>query len=438
MEDEPQLLKPAAKIENAFVRFLGFRYSDARKQEVEYHFLVKNIPDFRYFFFEHVSGRDGSFHPYDWKTFATSTDSWAKNENWKVKTRHHLPIGDYQFFIGFASANERMEFSNTVDNRIPIGTLTFDPDTNPIKESMDESVQPRSEEYKELLRIKEQFEPFRGMSFPLYISESLEPLAWPKTNKLIKNKAIIISIPKAGTYLAAELLTNIGIVSAGLHVSLIHLEDYRFYTYNDLANRDEVFRTIPLYMTSAIIQSGQFIVGHIPYSIEAENMLLNYRRIFVYRNLRDTIVTTYRGDTTDKRGTPEMRSILAIENQSKRMSKYLEIFGESLFKDIKDIAQWSKRDVFKLQFETLMGDFGKEKQHECMKDLCTYLGTETSPDDIANVLSRTIGKRTLTYSGNRSKVEDYWNEEVERWFRKLGGVELNKLLGYDREASPNP
>src|SRR5581483_9920851 len=139
-------------------------------------------------------------------------------------------------------------------------------------------------------------------------------------------------------------------------------------------------------------------------------------------------------DTTDKRGTPEMRSILAIENQSKRMSKYLEIFGESLFKDIKDIAQWSKRDVFKLQFETLMGDFGKEKQHECMKDLCTYLGTETSPDDIANVLSRTIGKRTLTYSGNRSKVEDYWNEEVERWFRKLGGVELNKLLGYDREA----
>ena len=49
---------------------------------------------------------------------------------------------------------------------------------------------------------------------------------------------------------------------------------------------------------------------------------------------------------------------------------------------------------------------------------------------MSSLIAQTFGTPTLTYSGQPTQWQSYWNTEVEQRFVKLGGVELNARLGY--------
>ena len=97
----------------------------------------------------------------------------------------------------------------------------------------------------------------------------------------------------------------------------------------------------------------------------------------------------------------------------------------------RDMIGWMEDpETLKLSFETIYGDYGKEEQYKTISKICSFLNIDAVNVDLDMVLGQTLGVETKTWSGSRSKIEMYWNDEIEAKFVALGGKEMNKVLGY--------
>jgi len=90
----------------------------------------------------------------------------------------------------------------------------------------------------------------------------------------------------------------------------------------------------------------------------------------------------------------------------------------------------NKPDVFTMSFEGLIGDMGSEKQIEVILQLCDFLSIQTERTTVERVLKESIGQPTQTWSGKRTEIDSFWNDEVESFFCNEGGAQINARLGY--------
>ena len=81
-----------------------------------------------------------------------------------------------------------------------------------------------------------------------------------------------------------------------------------------------------------------------------------------------------------------------------------------------------------VRFDELVGDAGANVQAGVAEAIAAHLGVQGV--DPATALRSCIGSPTLTYSGGRTHVNEFWSDEVEQLFQELGGGEINRLLGY--------
>ncbi len=277
-----------------------------------------------------------------------------------------------------------------------------------------------------------------GKRLPVYIGPDLSP-CFTIDQSPVPHKVFIITIPKSGTYLAAKLLENLGLINCDVHMATWNIQDNRFA--DEKAIRLEPWRfliEIPLASSAQLIRAGQFSFGHIPCSDADKMPLEDFRKIFTFRELRDVIISLIRflDSMEHKFKKPEVIKLGQKFKEApmgiNKFKFWFSIWGKEYESLIRNMLPWKDQgDVFQLKFETMMGDDGKEAQFALLKELCGFLDLTITDAEIDKAIKDSVGAHTLTYSGKRSSYSDWWNGELEDLFKQYGFKELNRLYGYD-------
>jgi hypothetical protein len=282
--------------------------------------------------------------------------------------------------------------------------------------------------------LHERLLPLVDSPLPFYLNAECRPCATLDRGST-PHRVIVLSIPKAGTYFLAELLREWGCAPTHLHLAHDSAWDYRQRTLEEI--RVDSFRyqvTIPLRQSVALIDRGQFAVGHLECTPEIRSALGGFRKIFIYRDLRDALISQMRFLVD----SPSTSSTLAAWKDAtapiERMAGFMRdhkhtIYMFSLFLEM---AGWlAEPDVFGLSFEQLYGDVAAGSRDERLQSLYAFLDLPSRPEHPARTADRLVGSNTRTWSGVRSSRETYWDDTVERLFAELGGTELNAAYGYE-------
>jgi hypothetical protein len=277
-----------------------------------------------------------------------------------------------------------------------------------------------------------------GKKLPVYIDKDLNPCF--KLNRApVPHRVFVLSVPKSGTYLIAKILENLGVIDCGVHIATDHLQDNRFADEKILRVRPGNFMVhVPIEKSTRLIYPGQFAFGHIPCFEHEQHLLRDFKKVFSFRDMRDTIISLVRyHDSREHRAFSGEK--LSLYRQFKEMPMGIDkirqwylIWGNEYADLIRNMFPWKNRsDVFQMKFEILMGDEGKETQFSMLRDLGGLIGLDISDNKIEKALYESLGSETLTYSGKRSSYAEWWNDELENSFTHYGFKELNRLYGYE-------
>ncbi len=262
-----------------------------------------------------------------------------------------------------------------------------------------------------------------GYDFPTYPIDgrpSFAPLSIPG-----KPRVLVVSIPKSGTYLIAAFLRELGLVDTGVHINDDGFYDYRGRTISEMVSEYRQFRKIlPLPKTMELVRAGQFAVGHLVWAPEALAATAGSSIIFAKRELRSAMVSMMRFLSRPGRGGDWAWK--TIEEPRVRFLEFLHDRGPELLSWIESMAGWEAQpEVFTVRFEDLV-----QGSREHAQALAAKAGIELPPDRAAGMLERVLGQPTKTWSGGISQTAACWSDAAESLFRKLGGIELNRRLGY--------
>jgi hypothetical protein len=283
----------------------------------------------------------------------------------------------------------------------------------------------------QLATLRQDIEPALGLPLPLFLTHCGRATLVPEFGK-VPQPLLLLSVPKAGTYLLAEILRLLGSEPTHLHLAVDVLSDYRGATLQE--QRDEYTRfTRPVPMTRAarLIQPGQFAVGHLPCSPDVKQTFEKFKKVFICRDLRDCLVSMLRF-AVDTRREAHLNWIWdQFSEPSERLLQMLRHAGPDFIAWFRGIAGWQADPaVFKTRFETLQGDKGTPTQQEVILELGRFLDCPVTPEQARGILDQVLGTPTKTWSGRRSNREEFWNSAIEQEFESLGGRSLNEELGY--------
>ena len=250
-----------------------------------------------------------------------------------------------------------------------------------------------------------------------------------------QNKVLICSIPKCGTYFAAEILKNRGFIDTNVQLWQDFFHDYRGQTVEN-KRADILPKQIDICLSESLelIQPGQFSLGHFPYSPENKKLFESFKVIYVYRNLRNSCVSMMRFADELK---PESHWFLKgdwQQHQDKKIKflEFLKIHGERYFNWINPIIEWlNKPYLLSVSYEDLSGTTGICAQNAVYTKLNDFLELESNMVLDGSLATNAIKTKTMTSTGQPSNYENYWSDETESIFKKLGFYDLNKSLGYD-------
>jgi len=119
-------------------------------------------------------------------------------------------------------------------------------------------------------------------------------------------RALIISQPKAGTYLCANLLQEFGLKFKGIHLSEYQQQQYDLSNiYNSLINKDEYTATEHISTTVRRISDNHFAVTHLNYTDEFHSLFLPFKKIIITRS-KDEILQSWERFRSVRNGKGEI------------------------------------------------------------------------------------------------------------------------------------
>ncbi len=235
-------------------------------------------------------------------------------------------------------------------------------------------------------------------------------------------RGIIISQPKAGTYLCAEYLKLMGLRATNWHLFKNAYTDYDGVPFDDARTKPKQLLVKKKISDSvAMIDEQHFAVSHLGFSGMTENLLRPFKKVILVRELRTALVSLMRWTKEHRRGGYGTWADQATpQNQ---MVKFLQQRGtRQLQKFYSPVARWHGRPgTCTIRFEHLRQEIGVLR-------LCEFVDCRSM--DPAHILREGLGTETLT---KMSKDEtEYWSPAAEDWFRKSIGPTINEHLGYPR------
>jgi hypothetical protein len=247
---------------------------------------------------------------------------------------------------------------------------------------------------------------------------------------LDKPPVAVLSIPKSGTYLIGLLLERLGYQDSELHVSQTFLTDYRQLSIADKRSKasQHVFH-LPIGASAALVDDGQFVVGHLHAENYAHTALRGFRKIFLYRNLVDATLSHLRFFIDTGRAPPEAAWARMSPSPEQALT-FLADMGEELFnRTYFPVMGWLEDpEVFTMPFETLAGDGDEAERAARLAALAAFLDTDVDLLDL--LTTEVLGKPTKTLSNRRTEAEIYLDDAVRQAFRDLGVNAGHERLGY--------
>jgi hypothetical protein len=279
--------------------------------------------------------------------------------------------------------------------------------------------------------------PYAGVRLPLYLDEAGAPAAVPARGAAPR-PVLVLSLPKAGTYLVAALLGELGLADTGLHLAEAGLTDYRHATREEAVSA-YVARMValPIAASARLVHPGQFAVGHMAPTPEVLAATEGFARVLLLRDLRDCLVSAMRFLGQAGRGVlAGDLSWRAVAEPRARMLAFLRTTGADFLRhQYAPMTEWLGRPgIPALRFEALLGDAGEAGRRAALETLVAAAFLPHPPEAGAAALARVLGRPTLTFSGRRSRLEEVWSDAAEDAFAALGGPALNARLGYAAEA----
>ena len=281
-------------------------------------------------------------------------------------------------------------------------------------------------EMRRLQALPEWLKDFQDAEFPVYMN--LGSPSFVRNEVANLSRTIVLTIPKSGTYLIGAYLKKIGLFDAGVHLDDVGFTDYRNRSIQEMIESYRDFRKIyPLDRALKLLRNGQFAVGHIGFNEKTIRDLADINVIFVSRELRSALISMMRWLSRPGRG--EASAWKGMEDKRSQLIKFMSECGENLISWYGGMAGW--RDltgVLSVQFECML-------QADLRADLALEIsgrcGLHISKNDACAAIDAVINQPTKTWSGMSSKIEDYWTKDAENIFASIGGVELNRRLGYN-------
>jgi hypothetical protein len=291
---------------------------------------------------------------------------------------------------------------------------------------LQEKLKETEAEMHRMQAMPEWLKELKDAEFPVYMNLSAPSFA---QNEVVDmNRTIVLTIPKSGTYLIGAYLKKLGLIDTGVHLDDVGFTDYRNRSIQQMVESYRDFRKIyPLDRAVKLLRNGQFAVGHIGFNEKTVRDLAETNVIFVSRELRSALISMMRWLSRPGRG--EASEWRGIEDNRHKLIKFLSECGENLISWYGGIAGWRDfHGVLSVQFERMLkadlrADLALEISERC--------GLHISKDAAREAIDGVINKPTKTWSGMNSKIDDYWTEEAESIFISIGGMELNRRLGYD-------
>ncbi|MCC7009746.1 MAG: hypothetical protein IT184_13135 [Acidobacteria bacterium] len=281
--------------------------------------------------------------------------------------------------------------------------------------------------------LERRLAPLIACPLPFHLNREWQPCAVLEQGSA-PHRLIVLSLPKAGTYYLAELLRAWGSAPTHLHVSLGSTWDYRQRTLDEI--RADSFRyevAVPLEQSLALVREGQFAVGHIEHTPAVADLLRPFRKIFIYRDLRDALISQMRFLVNNPSTAGRIGAWKDLPDGAARMAGFLADPKETdyMFGLFHRMRPWiDQDDVFALSFEELHGDVSDGARQARLGALHAFAGAAPSDEAPAATADRLRGCKAITWSGERSARPRHWSDEAERLFVSLGGHELNASYGY--------
>ncbi len=231
------------------------------------------------------------------------------------------------------------------------------------------------------------------------------------------------------------MLERLGLTDLEVHIWLDGFSDYRFKSLKEKLDKAREFTVdLPIEVPASLIQEGQFAVGHVYYEWRTTHLFGGFTRLVSIRDARDALASMmhfeFRRLNADPLRSPGQRAWIDEPSDVARMIAFLETMGAQLINDYVRIKPWcDDPQAVVVRFEQLMGDYGRDHQYAAIRSIANALELRY-PLDPKGVLEGSLFKDTLTYSGARTRYQEIWTNDIERVFRKLGGVEANTAMGY--------
>ena len=276
----------------------------------------------------------------------------------------------------------------------------------------------------------------------------------------MKEKKIFINtVPHSGTHFLSSLLENIGYEHAILeHTFYFGKPFYRrmqkaginWRTAKLLKEKIKVFekKNIPVSVSAPVkitkstygglfkvLLPGKFIIGHVPFSSEAQDVQKKYVdiSITIIRDPRDMILSMLRHikERTHHHGFNYLFNVLT--NDTDRFFAVAEGYENSYGKMIgvekmlNSMLHWQKsKSNICVKFEDIIGIKGGGESYlqlKTMKTLLSFIGQTLSDENLEKLVEDTFGKSSTFRKGQiygwKDVLSDEDNKKFERRFQDL-------------------
>ena len=247
-------------------------------------------------------------------------------------------------------------------------------------------------------------------------------------------KIALCSVPKSGTYLISNFLTEIGFGNSKIHLNDNEYSDYsKAITVDQARETPEKFKVDSDFLDSInTVKDNNFVVGH--FSTFNKKHLSDFKTIFIYRDLKKCCASFAFWTANTTRWINYEKSSVWRSNIDREsfVFDFLQEHGESLLSLFNKTVPWiNETGILKVKFENLIGENGRESQIDEYKKIVNYLGVGINGVELESKISNTLNKESLTKVNSNVDYDYYLNKSFLKKFKSLGFNKLNENLGYD-------
>ena len=236
-------------------------------------------------------------------------------------------------------------------------------------------------------------------------------------------RVLVITQPKAGTYMAAEIFRQAGFHHTFLHLGARGLQAYDGrYLEESLLHPRRFDVACGIEESRKLVRLGEVAVSHIPHTSTLQEQLRGFKIVHIKRELRSMLRSWARMLLHTGKSGQGITELIRTAG----IAGYVRHHGEKRIKNALAINEWSKcPNVFSIKMEQVLAE-PRESIIAMLNHVDYNPGTE-----VLEIWERVKRAETLTKSSEFPGLR--WTEKEETEFREIGGPEANKKLGYEGE-----